>query len=307
MHHHRWIREVLRMTTSMLLGSRRLTRIWRFWRTPKGLMLLILAGLVAAAVPQTGGHPVQLVLAGAAAACALEVLITFALRAEWEFPSGALLTGMFVAGVLSPYERLDVIVVTALLAILGKHVFRLGGVHVFNPAALALVVSAVALGTGQSWWAALPELNGVGAVVVAVSGIYIAQRLNKLPMIAAFLGTYFALFTASAVLGAPSQVAEMFRAPDLQAVLFFAFFMLDDPPTSPVRHRDQLVFGVLVALTGYVVFMQLGSVYYLLAGLLVGNLVEAVRRTVVKWRRAARARSRAQTSVVRTQVGARGS
>ena len=112
------------MTTSMLLGSRRLTRIWRFWRTPKGLMLLILAGLIAAAVPLTGGHPVRLVLAGAAAACALEVLIAFALRAEWEFPSGALLTGMFVAGVLSPFERLDVIVVTALLAILvGFHVW----------------------------------------------------------------------------------------------------------------------------------------------------------------------------------------
>lgn len=106
------------------------------------------------------------------------------------------------------YERLDVVVVTAILAILGKHVFRLGGVHVFNSAALTLVVSAVVLGTGQSWWTALPELGGVGALVVVVSGICIAKRLNKLPMIVAFLGTYFALLTASAVLGAPSQVAE---------------------------------------------------------------------------------------------------
>jgi len=76
----------------------------------------------------------------------------------------------------------------------------------------------------------------------------------------------------------PAWVSEVFRTPDLQAVLFFALFILTDPPTSPVRYRDQLVFAVIVAVVSYAVFEWIGAVYYLLAGVLVANVWEAWRR-----------------------------
>ena len=59
--------------------------------------------------------------------------------------------------------------------------------------------------------------------------------------------------------------------PDLQAVLFFAFFILTDPPTSPVKYPDQIVCGVIVAAASYAVFELVGAAYYLLAGVLVGQ------------------------------------
>ena len=51
-----------------------------------------------------------------------------------------------------------------------------------------------------------------------------------------------------------------------------------DPPTSPVKYRDQIVCGAIVATVGYAVFMWVGAAYYLLAGVLVGNVWEAWRR-----------------------------
>jgi hypothetical protein len=72
----------------------------------------------------------------------------------------------------------------------------------------------------------------------------------------------------------------VFRTPDLQAVLFFALFILTDPPTSPVRYRDQMVFAVIVAVASCAIFEWMGAVYYLLAGVLIGNLWEAWRRSV---------------------------
>ena len=60
--------------------------------------------------------------------------------------------------------------------------------------------------------------------------------------------------------------------------MFFAFFILTDPPTSPARYRDQIVCGALVAFVSYAVFELMGVVYYLLAGVLVGNVWEAWRR-----------------------------
>ena len=110
---------------------------------------------------------------------------------------------------------------------------------------------------------------------------------------------YFALFTGVAIFESSASVAEVFRAPDIHASLFFAFFMLDDPPTSPVRYRDQIVFGAIVALSAYLVFMRLGAVYYLLAGLLVGNLVEAIRRTVARQRRLHKSARRSQPAIAR--------
>ena len=88
----------------------------------------------------------------------------------------------------------------------------------------------------------------------------------------------------------PRRVAEIYRAPDLHASLFFAFFILTDPPTSPVKYRDQVFCGVLVAVASYVVFELSGAAHYLLAGVLVGNVWEA-------WRRASARRGQPRTSV----------
>ena len=52
-----------------------------------------------------------------------------------------------------------------------------------------------------------------------------------MPLVLAFLGSYFLLFTVTAFAGDPGRVSGVFRTPDLQAVLFFAFFILTDPPT----------------------------------------------------------------------------
>jgi Na+-translocating ferredoxin:NAD+ oxidoreductase RnfD subunit len=93
-----------------------------------------------------------------------------------------------------------------------------------------------------------------------------------------FLGVYFLLFTVAAYVGDPAKVSEIFRAPDLHAVLYFAFFMLTDPPTSPIRYSHQLICGIMNAVVAFAVFETLGAVHYLLAGLLVGNVWEAWRR-----------------------------
>jgi Na+-translocating ferredoxin:NAD+ oxidoreductase RnfD subunit len=118
-----------------------------------------------------------------------------------------------------------------------------------------------------------------------------------MPLVLTFLGTYFALFTASAYasksLAALNAVAEIFHGPDCQAVLYFAFFMLTDPPTSPPRYREQVYCGVLVAGVSYLCFEWTRAVYYLLAGAVAGNLWEAWRRT--RARRTSTTRALTQT------------
>jgi Na+-translocating ferredoxin:NAD+ oxidoreductase RnfD subunit len=268
----------------------------RFFRTPKGLLIIILAILVVLAAPHEG---IGLVAPGLASAIIvaglIDVLILRRTRNAWEFPSGAVLTGLLVAMVLTPHEPWYVPACTSAIAVASKYLVRTRSANVFNPAALALVVTFYIFNTGQSWWGALPEITPFALVALFVTGAFIADRVNKVPLVLAFLGTYFMLFTFAAFMGDPGKVAEIFRAPDLHAVLFFAFFFLTDPPTSPVKYPGQLICGVIVAVVSFAIFEWLGVAYYLLAGVLVGNIWEGWHR----WRSVSR---RLKSSDIEGQV-----
>lgn len=255
----------------------------RFFRTPKGLLLIILAILVGLAAPHEGLAVVAPGLGAAVVVSALIDALILRLRGKaWEFPSGAILTAMFVAMVLSAQEPWYVTTVTSVLAVVSKYFFRTRLANVFNPAALAIVATFYVFDTGQSWWGALPEfmpdLAPVAVAVLLGTGFFISDRVNKLPMVLAFLGSYYLLFTVMAFVSEPRTVAEIFREPDLHAVLFFAFFILTDPPTSPTKYPHQIICAVIVAVVSFAVFEWIGAAYFLLAGVLVGNIWEAWRR-----------------------------
>ena len=254
-------------------------RAKKFFKTPKGLLTIILAVFVAIAAP---GEGVRVVLPGLLAAIITASLIDTAIfgirKNELEFPSGAVLTAMIVSMVLRAQEPWYVVTLTSVAAVLSKYILRSRHANVFNPAALGIIGSFYIFHTGQSWWGALTELPLAVQLVLLAGGIFITQRVNKIPLVLAFLGAYFLLFTATAFVGDPRWVAEIYRSPDLEAALFFAFIILTDPPTSPAKYPDQIICGILVAVVSFAFFEWAGVVYYLLAGVLVGNVWEAWRR-----------------------------
>jgi len=251
----------------------------RFARTPKGLLVVVLAVLTAIAAASDGVRLVAPGLTGAiVAAMAVDAPILRVGEGQWVFPDGAMLTGWIIAMILSPHDVWWVAAVTSVVAIASKHAFRGKSANVFNPAALALVVTFYVFDTGQSWWGALAEGPPVALVALFATGIFITDRVKKVPLVLSFLGVYYLLVTVGAFVSQPAQVAELYRVPDVNAALFFAFFMLTDPPTSPPRYRDQLWYGAIAAAAGFAVFELLGAAHFLLSGLLVANAWEWWRR-----------------------------
>jgi Na+-translocating ferredoxin:NAD+ oxidoreductase RnfD subunit len=251
----------------------------KFFKTPKGLLILILAALIALAAPGQGW---RMVLPGMAAAVAVSgVIDLFILRFRknvWEFPSGAVLTAMITAMVLRAQEPWYVVTITSAFAVISKYIVRTRHANVFNPAALAIIGSYYVFHTGQSWWGALTEVQLWMQAALILGGVFITDRVNKMPLVLTFLGVYFLLFTAASYIGDPRWVSEIYRSPDAEAALYFAFIILTDPPTSPAKYPDQFIFGTLVAIISFAFFEWAGVVYYLLAGVLAGNIWEAWRR-----------------------------
>ena len=79
--------------------------MWRFFQTPKGLLIIVLAILVAVTAPHEGIRRIAPGLAAAVVvAGVMDLLILRKMHGEWEFPSGAVLTGLIVAMILTPQE-----------------------------------------------------------------------------------------------------------------------------------------------------------------------------------------------------------
>jgi Na+-translocating ferredoxin:NAD+ oxidoreductase RnfD subunit len=253
----------------------------RYFRKPKGVLLLVLGGLALfSAVGSGPGFDVRGLVAAMGVAAGMDALLLRYMSGRWSLPDGALLTGLIVGMILSPLESWKVAAVTSAVGIFGKYLFRTRTANLFNPAALGLVATYYGFNPIQNWWGAMSFITPYAVVAMVIAGTYLTERVNRMPAVLSFFACYFGLFTVTAFVGDPARVAEIFRTPDLHAVVYLGFFMITDPPTSPPRPRDQLIFGAIAAGASYLAYEFIGAAYFLLAGLLIANIWEGHRRAV---------------------------
>jgi len=251
----------------------------RLVRTPKGTLLLVLLLLAAITAPAAGSGSAWRALGIAAAvAVALDLLLARLRGWGWVLPDGALISGLLVGMVLSPDVAWWIPAAMSALAIAAKHALRIRRGHVFNPAALALALAALLQLGLQSWWGALARPQWLVVALLVATGLLVADRVNRFAMVGAFLGTYFGLLAFVALWIDPDLVREAYRPPFVNAALFFAFFMLDDPPTSPGRPTAQKRYGSIVAVASVAAFLLPHQLAFLPLGVLAGNLWYAVYR-----------------------------
>jgi Na+-translocating ferredoxin:NAD+ oxidoreductase RnfD subunit len=253
-------------------------RVRQFLRTPKGTLMVIFLGLLAlGAIAEGWSSVAPHMLAAVLGASVAELAVGRLDRRPLAWPSSAILSGMIVGFVLGPDTPHVVTATVGVVATLGKHMLATARWHVFNPAALALLISVPLFAPGQSWWGALPDLSWPFILVLLAAGAFIVHRINKFPLVLSFLGVFFALLGALGRVD-PATAAELLRTPFLQATLFFALFMLTDPPTAPGRYGEQVVLGALVAVVSCGAELIGAGQVYLLVGLLAGNMALATRR-----------------------------
>jgi len=181
------------------------------------------------------------------------------------------ITALIISLVLSVTTPWFMVVGTILIAILSKHLLVYKKKPIFNPAAFGLFISIIIFHTEQSWWGAFGELPWWMMIFLLIGGYLVTDRVNKYPQVFSFLGTFFVLLFLMGCLNIGSA-ADALRSPFINAALFFGFFMLTDPPTSPAKYNKQVMFGVLSAISGIIIYAIFGGLTYLFVGLFIGNL-----------------------------------
>lgn len=257
-------------------GTPKPNPLQKYLRTPKGFVLmLLLALMVIGAFYAPDRRGILNVGIAMATAVVLDFIVAVLRRQEKHlFSDGGIVTGAIIGLVLAPTVSVPITVVTTAAAIAAKHVLKTGRKPWFNPAAVGLLFSSVVLHTGQSWWGDLADLHAIEIVFLVVAGYLMTSRINKFPQVFSFLGTYFVILAVTGYMHwghVAFTPGDALRTPLINSALFMAFFMLTDPPTSPGKYKDQVLFGIISGAIGTAIYLLFGGLNYWLIGLLVAN------------------------------------
>lgn len=252
--------------------------------------------LVVAVVESIGrGFPVNLVVAVATTSVLDVAIKRFWLKRKPGIPLSAIITG-FIIGTVSVNAPVGGAVVAAVLAILSKFVIRWQGSHIFNPAVFGVVITQL-LSPAAHGPASSGIAHGGSAVVEGFGPGGFTVSLWLVPLL--FLANYKAtkiwvalpLLLATAVLFHFTGLArlDVLRAQDMLRFLealpwYFACIIASEPRTSPYAKKEQVVFGIGVAVLSLLPLLLLGSYSHIgaLVALLVGNLMYAAYRVATR-------------------------
>ncbi len=234
-------------------------------------LLIVAIGL--SAVKDMHYSPIQIGLSAIIAVIACWIInLVFARIFEAPInPESSILTGLIIALIIPPtLNNFGILFVLAAsgLAIASKYILTIGQKHIFNPAAIAVVLTYFGSNQGASWWMGTAMM----LPFVLIGGILITRKLRKEHMVITFL-VVTAITTAVYSVIDKSGVLLNLKNMTLSSPAFFlAFVMLTEPYTSPTTRNKQLVYAGIV---GFLIAPQvhLGSVYTTPEiGLVIGNI-----------------------------------
>ena len=247
------------------------------------LISLVVVATLFAAVGLLPYNPLNIVTSGAylSLVCLLANQLfarLFRARANVESQYITALILTLITGPQPVLRHIVFLTTVAVLAMACKYVFALRRRHIFNPAAFAVVVTALLLHQGASWWIGGPLM----LPFVLVGGLLVARKTRRFHLVISFLLTYFVMTLVVGMASGSSSgaIAILYRDVILfSALLFFSFVMLVEPITGPSSRRLRIYYGAAIA----ILFVLYGRIfpyfpYNLEAALLSGNILARLAR-----------------------------
>jgi ferredoxin-NADP reductase len=137
-----------------------------------------------------------------------------------------------------------------------KYIFTIGKKHIFNPAALAVVVTAFVLNQPASWWIGTPNM----LPFVLLGGLLIVRKLRRADLLWSLVLSALATMVVFAILNGLNITNTLLIMLKDSAFFFFAFVMVTEPLTAPTTRWLRVAFGILVGFLS-APLVHFGSVY----------------------------------------------
>ncbi|HEY5267728.1 MAG TPA: RnfABCDGE type electron transport complex subunit D [Candidatus Saccharimonadales bacterium] len=157
----------------------------------------------------------------------------------------SIITGLILALIITPNPTgygIMFLLAASGLAIASKYLLTINRKHIFNPAAIAVVLTAIGPKQSATWWVG----TAVMLPFVLIGGILIIRKIHKTKMILSF---FISTTLATIVYSIISKAGVMSNLHNLifsSSMFFLGFVMLTEPATSPTTSKKQTWYSMLV-------------------------------------------------------------
>lgn len=212
------------------------------------LIGLLLAAAVLSALGQLGYNPAAIILSALylAAVCWISNSVFACVFEAQASVESAYITALILALIITPLSSThNVLFLTAAggLAMASKYILAIRKRHVFNPAAIAVLLTALGAGQTASWWVGSAPL----LPFVVIGGVLLARKIRRMRMVLLFFAVGLIATVSVNMLGG-NDVAASVRNLLLHSSFFFlGFVMLTEPATTPPTAQGRTWYAVLVA------------------------------------------------------------
>lgn len=155
------------------------------------------------------------------------------------------ITAFILALILTPSTSIDSLPLyffSGLLSMASKYILAINKKHVFNPVAIAVVLTAFGFNESASWWIGTSSM----AIFVILGGLLLVKKIQREKLVF----TFFIVAIIESLLFSISKGTDLslaLKKVTLDSSLFFlGFVMLTEPLTSPPTKGLQTIYGALV-------------------------------------------------------------
>lgn len=215
---------------------------------------------------------------------AMNTIFAFVLKIPANLES-AFITALILALMLDPARSVSDLQLSgwvAILAMSSKYLLAIRKKHLFNPAAIAVVITAFAMNGTASWW--IGTANMLPAVLLG--GWVITRKLRQEEMVFLFCAAALVAICLLSFVQGRVLASELTRLLFQSPLFFFASIMLTEPLTAPPTRNLRRWYGILTGVL-FVPLVHIGPLYStpelaLIVGNIFSYLVSPKQKVVLK-------------------------
>jgi len=172
------------------------------------------------------------------------------------------ITAFILFFIISPIQNdnysqfLEIAIFSSVIAMASKYILAIGKKHIFNPAAVAVVLAPFVIGQSASWWVADIML----LPFVLICGLLVVRKIQRFGLILGFFITALTTISITNSLAGHDIYNSLYITLIYSPIYFFSFIMLTEPQTTPPTKWKRISYGVLVGFL-FAPLLKVGSIY----------------------------------------------
>ena len=144
----------------------------------------------------------------------------------------------------------------SVLSMASKYILAIKHKHIFNPAGIAVVITAVTLFQSATWWIGTAWM----LPFVLIGGFLITRKIHRFDLVISFCITAILMTIIPVISNGGNLTTALWRIVATVPLFFFATVMLTEPLTTPPTKWLRVAYGIFVGLL-FAPNVHVGTVY----------------------------------------------